>query len=446
MDSRVTTLQSASSCFLPEYPHTGKPPALPPGVWTRIAQYLQGTPKDLANWFRTSHHTYTTLRRDFFLTELAWCVEKIATRHPRLETALKCVPSGPGVDVILRECFTQYPYSWVTDTSLDIISAKEGITELDFSQHTLISVTNAGLEALAKRCKALKALRIPLPSERITDDGIITLLKGCTALTTLSIAQSLPYGISTASIRAITERGGWKALGIRLPFAVDDHNLAALAKSSPELEELDVCRCEQVTDAGLTVTAECCKKLRKLNIGQTNITDAGLCSIATHSTELEDLDIGLCSISDAGLKTLAEHSKKLTTCTLFRSHHITEKGLITFVTDCITLKELILTSFCITETGCTAIVEQGKGLEKLGLRDCGITDARCIAIAKYGTELQALDLSDCQEITDVGLEAITKNCTHLTTLHIKRCHRVTEQAIATAKKNNKMLHITQYYE
>lgn len=84
--------------------------------------------------------------------------------------------------------------------------------------------------------------------------------------------------------------------------ALEDTKLAAVASTCPNLEILDIRACENVTDHGVYMVGQKCKKLKALNLGRKRrghlITDHSVCAVALNNPNLTTVGVAGCYITD----------------------------------------------------------------------------------------------------------------------------------------------------
>jgi WD40 repeat protein/Leucine-rich repeat (LRR) protein len=203
----------------------------------------------------------------------------------------------------------------LTGTGLEHLRGATGITEL---QLYTTGVTDAGLRGL----KDLVQLRTLILPERITDDGLLNLVKltnlrsinlpalknvkgpglaglrNATALKELDLSQ---MEVSDSVLDGIKE---WRHLEVlELPKTITDAGLARLA-GLQGLAVLKVKEAAGVTDAGLA-HLKGLVHLEVLDLSGTKITDAGLASLEGLG-KLRDLSVDRTGVTDGGAERLKE--------------------------------------------------------------------------------------------------------------------------------------------
>ena len=133
-----------------------------------------------------------------------------------------------------------------------------------------VEITAAALEAVAKGCRGLKAINLSATFHNISDpnmdDKVLPFIKYCPQLSYLDLSSC----------------------------RIGDRVLQALAIKSRSLEHLNLKGCgEKITNAGVLMVANACRKLIFLDIGDSNCSALAL---RDGFPELQDLNISGCSM------------------------------------------------------------------------------------------------------------------------------------------------------
>lgn len=189
-------------------------------------------------------------------------------------------------------------------------------------------------------------------------------------------------------------------------YLTDDTDLKRLGDYCPLLSELDISHSNHIHDAGLESLARGCSFLQCLNLGKCrNITNTGLSTLA-NCHFIRSLDLSYCRITDWGLAIIASNCPSLEWLDLsWISSGVSDAGIISIATGCIGLQCLFL-KYCVNITD--------KGL--------AILAGRCKA-------LRMLSIDSCHLITDKGLLAIGQGCTSLQELNIVRCDQISQRVV-----------------
>ena len=187
--------------------------------------------------------------------------------------------------------------------------------------------------------------------------------------------------------------------GLRSKRLVTDVGVAAVARSMPELRELDLCDSD-ITDAALVAVSRL-SKLTTISLTGPKVTDAGL-TLLSNLRDLEVLILGQVDVTDEGLKQI-HHLKKLRILNLV-SDRITDAGLA-YIAGLTDLEHLLINSSAITDAGLAHIAGLSK-LQSLDLSGGRITDAG-LPHLKGLSALYELDLERTR-ITNGGMDSFRK--------------------------------------
>lgn len=176
----------------------------------------------------------------------------------------------------------------------------------------------------------------------------------------------------------------------------------------PNLEELHLVSCEQLTHPGILY----------------------LCN---HQSNLRVLDLSLCSqLFDQTLLHICNTLLNLRVLRLRRCHNLTDHSVGAICQ--LTKLE------CLDLSSCEKVSPNGFKmalgtplrckLKELVLSYCNATDEVVISLTKFAKNLTHLDLSYCLALTDVSLHAISTNLNKLETLRIAWCKEMTDVGLS----------------
>ena len=206
-------------------------------------------------------------------------------------------------------------------------------------------ISDLGMKKLGERPRKYKPIRdltlCDLP--KVTDKGILAMLRGMTRLERLSLiflrhvtdlsfmglvsavgAPACPKlrHIVANDLTGLTASGvQWIAVGnphlISLSLKrcknICDRALLAVSENSTKITTLNLCECENITDTGLEYLSNTMQSLEKLFVNSCpNISDCGLVSLASKCPLLSHLDIlGVNRLTDEGIRNLSKHVSSL---------------------------------------------------------------------------------------------------------------------------------------
>ena len=155
-------------------------------------------------------------------------------------------------------------------------------------------------------------------------------------------------------------------------FKVGDKSFKNVATSCPNLEELHISGCVQITDKSLVPIATKCKNLTSLK---------------------------------------ADHCVGLTNKTMFALHNSQS------------LLKCLHVGFCktITDDAVMGVLENARHLEALNIRYCDeLTPATLVSIATHIRDtITWLNVSGITSVTTLGLKYVSRRCQHLTYLNAR---------------------------
>ena len=143
-----------------------------------------------------------------------------------------------------------------------------------------------------------------LKSKQVSDEGLSQLIEQCPKL--------LPQNLASV--------------------ALGNQCCSAIAKSHPNLTELDLRHCHSVTDRGLAWLITGCRQLVPNKLLSTKKGDLFCAAVAKHRPELTTLDLQNCeAVTDGGLNLLARSLAGLTRINLVGCTSVTDEGLALLV-------------------------------------------------------------------------------------------------------------------
>ena len=116
---------------------------------------------------------------------------------------------------------------------------------------------------------------------------------------------------------------------ISLDLRVDDSELIYIANGLPQLQSLNICCCNKITDEGIRALASGLPRLQSLDISNCgDITDEGIRAVASGLPQLQSLDISRCdNITDEGIRALVIGCRQLQSLNIRGCDSITDEGI-----------------------------------------------------------------------------------------------------------------------
>ncbi|XP_062182549.1 F-box/LRR-repeat protein 4-like isoform X2 [Phragmites australis] len=345
-----------------------------------------------------------------------------------------------------------------TDDGLIGLVKNCGQSLVSLAVATCVWMTDASLHAVGSHCPNLEILS--LESDRIQNEGVISIAKGCRQLKNLKLQC---IGAGDEALDAIGLFCSLlESLSLNNFERFTDRSLSSIAKarSCKKLARLKINGCQNMETAALEHIGRWCPGLLELSlIYCPRIQNSAFLEIGRGCSLLRSLYLVDCSrISDDAMCHIAQGCKNLKELSIRRGYEIGDKALISVAENCKLLRELTL-QFCerVSDVGLTAVGESCS-LQKLNLCGCQlITDSGLTAIARGCPDLVFLDisvlriigdmalaeigegcpklkeiaLSHCPEVTDVGLGHLIKGCLQLESCQMVYCSQITSAGVAT---------------
>lgn len=228
-------------------------------------------------------------------------------------------------------------------------------------------------------------------------------------------------------------RSGWQGRIPRLQTlilsysAVRDSHLTKWSEF-PELIELNLDSCSNVSDSSLRHLVSVAPNLQRLNLADCAISDVGMVHVAKFK-QLTHLDLFYCQITNRGLKCLSPLNNLQVLS--IDSRDVTDAGLL-HLQNLKQLVQLDLFSGHITDRGCHYL-SRLTSLESLELCGGGIGDAGCQFLSRLA-RLQHLNLSQNEDITNQGIAHFIKNLTQLRSLNLSQTSVTSAMPLVSLKQ------------
>ena len=103
------------------------------------------------------------------------------------------------------------------------------------------------------------------------------------------------------------------SIDLRRCYNITDAGVSALARGCPQLTSINLRCCYKMTDAGVSALAQGCPQLTSINLsGCRKMTDAGLSALARGCPQLTSINLGYCyNITSAGKNALRQGCPQL---------------------------------------------------------------------------------------------------------------------------------------
>ena len=222
---------------------------------------------------------------------------------------------------------------------------------------------------------------------------------------------------------------------------ISDSTVRSLA-SCKHLSILDLSSCPNITPGAFTPSKSQLRNLKELNLSSCrNVTDEALFHISKSSIELTVLNLSACEeITDEGLIQIATGCHSLRSLNLSSVFKITDKAIIELSNGCPRLANVILYRCRITDKAINALTNRCRAMELIDLSACeNISDEAFKQFHAGFPSLQVLKLSDLNKITIRSMEYISQ-CPTIQELHLSRCKAVTPESIKKVAHGCPLIH------
>ncbi|KXS20742.1 RNI-like protein [Gonapodya prolifera JEL478] len=213
---------------------------------------------------------------------------------------------------------------------------------------------------------------------------------------------------------------------------VTDAGLISIGVGCRSLEVLNLSNCRKITDEGVTFLMANASSLRSLSLSYCKNISAASFQDPTHWAELESLNLQRCTgIFDNAFESLRGYQLTLTELNLSDCSFLTDESVALIASGCTELEVLSL-SFCCSMTDAMADhIAACKSLRVLDLSFCGnaVTDTVCLLLAGNLPFLERLSLRGCVQVTSTGVQALMDMARSLRVLNVSQCRGVTAETM-----------------
>ncbi|KAF8099326.1 hypothetical protein N665_0245s0005 [Sinapis alba] len=279
----------------------------------------------------------------------------------------------------------------MTDVGLEAVG--NGCPDLKYvSLNKCLLVSGKGLVALAKSAVLLESLKLE-ECHRINHFGYLGFLMNCgSKLKAFSLVN---------------------CLGIHDDFNSESHLLSVTSCSSSSLRSLSVRCCPGFGDASLSFLGKVCHQLQDVELcGLNGVTDAGVLSLLqSNSVGLVKVNLSGCvSVTDNTVSSLSAcHGGTLESLNLDGCKNITDASLVTVAKNCYSVNDLDVSNTLVSDHGIKALASSPNhlNLQVLSVGGCsGITDKSKACIQKLGRTLLGLNIQRCGRISSSTVDTL----------------------------------------
>ncbi|XP_010493788.1 PREDICTED: EIN3-binding F-box protein 2 [Camelina sativa] len=274
----------------------------------------------------------------------------------------------------------------MTDVGLEAVG--NGCPDLKHvSLNKCLLVSGKGLVALAKSALSLESLKLE-ECHRINQFGLLGfLMNSGLKLKAFSLANCLGIGdFNSESPLPSTSCSSLRSLSIRCCPGFGDASLAFLGNFCHQLQDVELCGLDGVTDAGVR------ELLQSNNVGLVKVNLSGCINVSDSTVSA----VSVC------------HGHTLESLNLDGCKNITDASLVAVAKNCYSVNDLDISNTLVSDHGIKALASSPNHLN-----------------------LQVLSVGGCSAITDKSKACIQKLGRTLLGLNIQRCGRISSSTVDT---------------
>jgi len=295
-----------------------------------------------------------------------------------------------------------------------------------------------GVARAAAACPGLRLLCMAAAS--LTDEGVAAVAYGCPQLQQLRLPycrQVTSFALQQFRLRpraGAQPLGQLEALDLTRCLAVGDDGVLALLTLCPPLASVNLSSCEDVTDAAVVaLAAHSARSLEQLNVSKcTRLSDDALLAVASSCARLQELRLYNCpGITDAAVQQLGRAGGTLRVLDASSCERVSDEGLVGMAANCPHLHTLCLEESAVTDEGLLAVFGHCRKLATVKLAYCAnITDVAVARLAQLSPGLQVLDLSHSNQVSMRSIRRVLALCPQLRELNLRGYNHVSTRGIA----------------
>lgn len=324
--------------------------------------------------------------------------------------------------VAFEEC------TWLTDDTLYAAAVgSPNLQKLRIGDAPL--VTDEGAARVASVCPFLGC--IDFRNCAMIGDAFVRELCSCD-IYYLSLAEC-PQVTEEALLALIAETGkNLVTFVVPSNERITDRTIQALAQYCPQLQELEICSCPNITDAGLSALVPICHSLTFLSADGCSFSSVSFNALSKSiGSQLLNLSISECNgLCDAHIEQITARSSCLEELNISQSSLLTNQTLVC-IGKCLAKLQCLKVSMCdlFDYVGFAAVAGGCPNLTTLDVAFCEGFNNDCLhEIATHCPDLSDLYISDIPAITNKGIGYLAHYNTQLKYIDIT-CTSVTETAV-----------------
>jgi F-box/leucine-rich repeat protein 2/20 len=332
--------------------------------------------------------------------------------------------SDDGVIALAQKCtaLKTLRLSGIPVTDAALLAVAEHCPELRvLSVGDCDHISDAGVIALVQRCAALKSL--DLENTRVTDDVVSAVAKNCPYLEELDLCAQdgdfeIRRDVTDNALRTIAKYlPKLQALRLEDRERISDAGVIELVRSCTALKTLNVCD-TLVTDAAVVAIAKHCPIIEDLNLQMTNydssrngtvLTDESVVALGQNCPRLRNLNLKWSAVTHVGLEALGIGCS-LEDLSLDHCKHVSDDGVAALVAGLSTKSSLSLSldGTPITKVSVLTIAARFPKLLSLDVRaaECDVGDEDVLTLAKCCPDLRRLSYRNQGQMSQATRDAL----------------------------------------
>ncbi|KAG2278495.1 hypothetical protein Bca4012_041185 [Brassica carinata] len=273
-------------------------------------------------------------------------------------------------------------------------------------------MTDVGVEAVGSGCPDLKHVSLN-KCLLVSGKGLVSLAKSAASLESLKLEEC--HRINHFGFLGFLMSCGAKLKAFSLVncLGIQDLNSESHLTSTSSLRSLSVRCCPGFGDASLTFLGKFCHQLQDVELcGLNGVTDAGVLSLLqSNNVGLVKLNLNGCvNVSDNAVSAVSfSHGSTLESLSLDGCKNITDASLVTVSKNCYSVNDLDVSNTLVSDHGIKALASSPNhlNLQVLSLGGCsGITDKSKACIQKLGRTLLGLNIQRCGRISSSTVDSL----------------------------------------
>lgn len=266
-------------------------------------------------------------------------------------------------------------------------------------------------------CPSIQSIHL-LKITNPTDETLLSLATHCnTQLREFHLDGRTPFPFSLTGVQLLCAKCTRISTLVLLNLIISDEMVVSIVSLCPNLSELGLMGCTDVTDCCLQLMAPHCKNLLKCTFDcDVVVTEEGLNAVAAHCIYLDHLILSHCDYIDATSCAALMNATALRTLEIcdLTVHPPEDRSLSCMPPLGASITTLILNNVYLTDSSLEWLVAQCPRLVLLDVSSNHLlTSSVFVNVAPFLKRLRTLYLSMCKKLTDPVADAIVAHCRRL---------------------------------